>query len=178
MRQEPNRLVFLDETATTTKMTRLRGRARRQQRVSAIIEPLLQARAALRDQLAVVDKGLRTVVRHDPIYQRLMTVPGVGAIVALTFRVAVDQPERFRSSKSVGACFGLTPRRYQSGESDRSGAISKAATPASCVRGALFEAAHVLMTRIAAWSTLKAWAMGIARRRGAKRAKVVLASRD
>lgn len=102
-----------------------------------------------------------------------MTVPGVGAIVALTFRATVDQPERFRSSKSVGACFGLTPRRYQSGESDRSGAISKAGD--ASVRVALFEAAHVMMTRVAAWSSLKAWAMAIARRRGAKRAKVALA---
>jgi transposase len=102
-----------------------------------------------------------------------MTVPGVGAIVALTFRAAIDQPERFRSSKSVGACFGLTPRRYQSGESDRSGAISKAGDVS--VRVALFEAAHVMMTRVVAWSSLKAWAMAIARRRGAKRAKVALA---
>lgn len=138
-----------------------------------IIEPLLKARTALRDQLAIVDKRLRDVVRRDPVCQRLMSIPGVGAIVALTFRAAVDQPERFRSSRSVGACFGLTPRRYQSGESDRTGAISKAGDAA--VRVALFEAAHVMMTRVLAWSSLKAWAMGIARRRGAKRAKVALA---
>jgi transposase len=138
-----------------------------------IIEPLLNARTALRDQLAIVDKRLLAVARHDPVCHRLMTIPGVGAIVALTFRAAVDQPERFRASKSVGACFGLTPRRYQSGESDRSGAISKAGD--ASVRVALFEAAHVMMTRVAAWSSLKAWAMGVARRRGAKRAKVALA---
>lgn len=138
-----------------------------------IIEPLLKARTALRDQLAIVDKRLRDVARRDPVCQRLMSVPGVGAIVALTFRAAVDQPERFRSSRSVGACFGLTPRRYQSGESDRTGAISKAGDAA--VRVALFEAAHVMMTRGLAWSSLKAWAMGVARRRGAKRAKVALA---
>ena len=102
-----------------------------------------------------------------------MTTPGVGAIVALTFRAAVDQPERFRSSKQVGACFGLTPRKYQSGETDRTGAISRAGDAA--VRMALFEAAHVILTRVAAWSTLKAWAMNVAKRRGAKRAKVALA---
>lgn len=72
-----------------------------------IIEPLLQARAALRHQLALVDKRLRDAARRDPVCHRLMTIPGVGAIVALTFRAAVDQPERFRSSKSVGPCFGL-----------------------------------------------------------------------
>lgn len=138
-----------------------------------IIEPLLNATTALRDQLAVVDKRLLTAARQDPVCHRLMTVPGVGAIVALTFRAAVDQPERFGSSKSVGACFGLTPRRYQSGESDRSGAISKAGD--ASVRVALFEAAHVMMTRVARWSSLKAWAMAVARRRGAKRAKVALA---
>jgi transposase len=137
-----------------------------------IIEPLLKARTARRDQLAIVDKRLRDVARRDPVCQRLMSVPGVGAIVALTFRAAVDQLERFRSSRSVGACFGLTPRRYQSGESERTGAISKAGDAA--VRVALFEAAHVMMTRVLAWSSLKAWAMGIARRR-AKRAKVALA---
>jgi transposase len=100
-----------------------------------------------------------------------MTVPGVGAVVALTFRAAVDQPERFTSSKAVGACFGLTSRCYQSGETDRMGAISRAGDRAV----ALFEAAHVMLTRVSRWSTIKAWAMQIARRRGAKRAKVALA---
>ena len=138
-----------------------------------IIEPLLTVRHVLRDQLAVVDKRLRTIARQDPVCHRLTTIPGVGAIIALTFRAAIDRPERFRSSKSVGACFGLTPRRYQSGETDRSGPISKAGD--AVVRVALFEAAHVMMTRVAGWSSLKTWAMAIARRRGAKRAKVALA---
>jgi transposase len=145
-----------------------------------IIEPLLKARTVPRDQLAIVDKRLRDVARRDPVRlpvrgrqsrQRLMSVPG--AIVALAFRAAVDQPERFRSSRSAGACFGRTPRRHQSGESDRAGATGKAADAA--VRLALFEAAHVMMTRVLAWSSLKAWARGVARRRGAKRAKVALA---
>jgi len=138
-----------------------------------IIEPLLQVRAALRDQLAPVDRQIRSATKANPVCHRLMSIPGVGPIVALTFRAAVDQPERFRSSKSVGACFGLTPRRHQSGETDRSGPISKAGD--ASVRVALFSAAHVMMTRAAAWSSVKAWAMGVARRRGAKRAKVALA---
>jgi transposase len=92
----------------------------------AILEPLLLARAALRDQLAVLDKRVRDVARADEVCRRLMTVPGVGAVVALTFKAAVDRPERFASSKSVGACFGLTPKRYQSGEADRVGTISRA----------------------------------------------------
>jgi transposase len=138
-----------------------------------ILEPLLVARSALREQLIVLDKRVRDAAKADTVCHRLMSAPGVGAIVALTFRAAVDQPERFRSSKQVGACFGLTPRKYQSGETDRTGAISRAGDAA--VRMALFEAAHVILTRVAAWSTLKAWAMNVAKRRGAKRAKVALA---
>ncbi|MCW1988450.1 UNVERIFIED_ORG: transposase [Sphingomonas sp. R1F5B] len=141
--------------------------------LASIIEPLLIARQALRDQLAVLDRQVRAVVRADAICRRLMTAPGVGAIVALTFRATVDDPACFRSSKSIGPCFGLTPRKYQSGEIDRNGGISRAGDPA--VRVALFEAAHVLMTRVAKWSRIKAWAMNIAKRRGAKRAKVALA---
>lgn len=135
----------------------------------AILDPLLQARLALRAQVAVVDKR----VRDDVVCRRLMTTPGVGPIVSLTYRAAVDDPGRFRSSKVVGASFGLTPRRYQSGETDRVGAISRAGDPA--VRVALFEAAHVMLTRSAKWSSLKAWAMKLAQRRGLKRAKVALA---
>jgi transposase len=138
-----------------------------------IMEPLLVSRGALRDQLAVLDKRVRDAAKADRVCRRLMTAPGVGAIVALTFRAAVDQPDRFRSSKQIGACFGLTPRKYQSGETDRDAAISRAGD--ASVRVALFEAAHVIMTRVAKWSKIKAWAMNVAKRRGAKRAKVALA---
>src|SRR5215208_6864836 len=85
-----------------------------------IFEPLLLAREALREQLIILDKRVRDAARADRVCRRLMSAPGVGAIVAMTFRAAVDQPDRFRSSKQVGACFGLTPRKYQSGETDRS----------------------------------------------------------
>ena len=98
---------------------------------------------------------------------------GVGAVIAMTFRAGVDDPARFSSSKSVGACFGLTPRRYQSGETDRVGAITNAGDAG--VRAALYEAAHVMLVRTTRWTPLKAWAMRIAARRGAKRAKVALA---
>jgi transposase len=139
----------------------------------AILEPLLLARSALRAQLAVLDKRVRDIARADEVCRRLTTVPGVGAVVALTFRAAVDRPERFASSKAVGAHFGLTPKRYQSGETDRIGAISRAGD--ASVRVALFEAAHGMLTRTARWSALKTWAMRLAERRGAKRAKVALA---
>ena len=102
-----------------------------------------------------------------------MTIPGVGAVVAMTFRAAIDDPKRFRSSKSVGACFGLTPRRYQSGETDRVTSITKAGD--ASVRAVLYEAAHVMLVRTTRWTPLKAWAMRVAARRGAKRAKIALA---
>jgi transposase len=102
-----------------------------------------------------------------------MTVPGVGAVVAMTFKAAIDRPERFQHSKAVGAHFGLTPRKYQSGEVDRTGRISKVGDAA--VRVALYEAANILLTRAARWSSLKAWAMRVATRQGMKKAKVALA---
>lgn len=138
-----------------------------------IVEPLLRAREVLRDQLAVLDRQVRNAARDDAVCRRLMTVPGVGAVVALTFRSTIDEPARFRSSRSVGAFLGLTPKRYQSGETDRVGAISKVGD--ATARVALFEAAHVLLTRVTKWSALKAWGVGLAQRRGAKRAKVAVA---
>jgi transposase len=139
----------------------------------AIFEPMLRARDVLSEQLAVLDRQVRDAARDDQVCRRLMTVPGVGAIVALTFRSTIDDPSRFRSSRSVGAFLGLTPKRYQSGETDRVGAISKVGDTAA--RVALFEAAHVLLTRVAKWSALKAWGVRVAQRRGAKRAKVAVA---
>ena len=104
-----------------------------------------------------------------------MTVPGVGPVVALTYRATVDVPARFKNSKAVGASFGLTPSRYQSGESDRPGAISRCGD--EMMRVMLYEAAQVMLTRTSKWSWLKAWAVRIARRRGMKKAIVALARR-
>ena len=101
-----------------------------------------------------------------------MTIPGVGAVVAMTFKAAVDQPERFTRSKAVGAHFGLTPKKYQSGEIDRTGRISKVGD--AMVRTALFEA-NVMLTRAVRCSGLKAWALRVAGRQGMKKAKVALA---
>ncbi|MEQ8731918.1 IS110 family transposase [Roseitalea porphyridii] len=143
--------------------------------LSAILEPLVAARTALLEQLGRLDERLLAVAREDPVCRLLMTAPGVGAVVALTFRAAVDDPARFRSSKAIGPCFGLTPRRYQSGETDRSLGISKAGDAA--VRQALFTAAHVIMNSIRRGFALKNWAHTVAARAGVKRAKVALARR-
>jgi transposase len=113
------------------------------------------------------------IVRADGTCRRLMTVPGVGALVALTFTTAIDDPARFRRSRTIGAPFGLTPKKYQSGETDVTGGISKMGD--TMVRTALYEAANVMLTRVGRFSILKRWALEVAKRRGMKRAKVALA---
>ena len=111
--------------------------------LAALVEPLLVVRRVLREQIAVLHRRLLTVVRDDAVCQRLMTVPGVGPVVALTYRATVDAPARFRKSKSVGAAFGLTCTKYQSGEIDRSGAISRCGD--EMMRVMLYEAALAMM---------------------------------
>ena len=113
-------------------------------RLAAIAEPLLSVRRVMRQQLAVLHKMLLDTVRDDPVCRRLMTAPGVGAVVALTYRATVDQPQRFVHSRAVGAHVGLTPKRYQSGEIDYDGGVSKCGD--ALLRTMLYEAAHSLLT--------------------------------
>jgi len=103
-----------------------------------------------------------------------MTVSGVGPITALAFKTGIDVPERFVKSKTVGAHFGLTSRKFNSGEIDYNGRISKCGD--AMVRTLLYEAANAMLIRCARYSALKAWAMRIAKTRGLKRAKVALAA--
>src|SRR5271165_6436833 len=143
--------------------------------LAVLVEPLLVVRRVLREQIGILHRRLLAIVRDDDVCRRLMTVPGVGPVVALTYRATVDVPARFKNSKAVGAVFGLTPSKYQSGEINRSGAISKCGD--EMMRTMLYEAAQVMLTRTNKWSWLKAWAMQIARRRGMKKAIVALARR-
>jgi transposase len=143
--------------------------------LAMLVEPLLVVRRALREQIGILHRRLLVIVRDDDVCRRLMTVPGVGPVVALTYRATIDVPARFRNSKAVGAVFGLTPSKYQSGEVDRTGAISKCGD--EMMRMMLYEAAHIMLVRSVKWSWLKAWAMQIARRRGLKKAIVALARR-
>src|SRR4051812_3948596 len=143
--------------------------------LAMLVEPLLILRRALREQIGILHRRLLTIVRDDEVCRRLMTVPGVGPVVALTYRATVDVPVRFRNSKAVGAVFGLTPSKYQSGEVDRSGAISRCGD--DMMRVMLYEAAHIMLVRSTRWSWLRAWAMQIARRRGLKKAIVALVRR-
>ena len=143
--------------------------------LAALVEPLLIVRRVLREQIVILHRRLLAIVRDDEVCRRLMTTPGVGPVVALTYRATVDVPARFRKSKSVGAVFGLTCSKYQSGEVDRSGAISRCGD--EMMRAMLYEAAHTMLVRSTKWSWLKAWAMKIARHRGMKKAIVALARR-
>jgi transposase len=141
--------------------------------LTVVAEALLAAREALGEQLRGLEKRLRDQAREDERARLLMTTPGVGVIVALTFAAAVDDPARFRSSKALGAHFGLTPRKYQSGETDVTGRISKIGDAG--VRTALYEAANIVLTRPVKGSALKSWAARIAARAGMRKAKVALA---
>ena len=135
---------------------------------------LLAVRGVLLREFNGFERRVRTAARQDVRARLLMTTPGVGAIVSLTVASAIDDPARFRSSKMVGAHFGITPKRYQSGETDITGRISKIGDKG--VRTALYEAAHIILTKpLKGCSALKSWAMRIAKRAGMSKAKVALA---
>lgn len=140
----------------------------------AITEPMLRVRRALLEEFERLDRLCQQLARRDPVCRRLMTVPGVGVIVALTYRTGVDAPERFSRSRDVGAHFGLTPKRYSSGQTDYDGRISRCGD--EMVRTALYQAANVLLHH-GKWSSLRSWAMRIAKRGSVKGAKVALARR-
>jgi transposase len=154
---------------------RIKGLVENRPDLAVLVEPLLIVRRALREQIGVLHRRLLAVVRDDEVCRRLMTVPGVGPVVALTYRATVDVPARFRNSKVVGAALGLTPSKHQSGENERTGGISRCGD--DMMRAMLYEAAHIMLVRSTKWSWLKAWAMQIARRRGMKKAIVALARR-
>ena len=141
--------------------------------LETVIGSMLAARMALWNEFTKLHREMLKIARADKICRRLMSTPGVGALVALTYRSAVDDPSRFGKSNTVGAYFGLTPKKYQSGETDRDGGVSKVGD--TMVRTALFEAAHIMLTRAIRFSSLKRWALEVAQRRGMKRAKVALA---
>jgi transposase len=142
--------------------------------LEAIGEALLAVREVLLRQFNAFEKRVRAMSRLDAKARLLMSTPAVGPIVALTYAAAIDDPARFKSSKQAGPQFGLTPKKYQSGEIDYSGRISKNGD--ASVREALYQAAHVMLTRpVKGCPQLKSWAMRIARRAGMSKAKVALA---
>jgi transposase len=141
--------------------------------IAAAADPLLAAWRAVRDQVAALDRKLIEAARGDATCRLLMTCPGVGVVVAVSFAAAVEAPGHFRRSRSVGAYLGLTPRRHQSGEVDRSAGVSKRGD--KLLRSYLSEAAACLLVRVQRPSALKAWGLGLVQRLGFKRAAVALA---
>ena len=119
---------------------------------------------------------MRRLAREDARARLLMSTPGVGSIVALTYVAGIDDPGRFRSSKAAGAHFGLTPKTYQSGETNVTGRISKIGDAG--VRAVLYEAAHVILARPVKGSTLKSWALRVAVRAGRRKAKSLPSGHD
>jgi len=143
--------------------------------LSAAMRGLAAARTAVLSAVTAIDRDMKKLARASDACRRLMTVPGVGYITALAFTAAVDDPSRFRRSREIGAYFGLVPRRYQSGEIDYTGSISKNGDRR--VRTLLYEAANVLLTRYKRPLKLKDWAVAIAKRSTMRKARVALARR-
>jgi len=142
--------------------------------LEVIGEAVLAVHAVLLREFKALEKRVRSMARSDIKAKLLMSAPSVGPIVALTYASAIDDPARFKSSKAAGPHFGLTPKKYQSGQTDISGRISKIGD--ASVRAALYQAAHIMLTKpLKGCSQLKSWGMRIARRAGMKKAKVALA---
>jgi transposase len=141
--------------------------------LAPLVACLVQVRRHVAAQISALDREIGNIVRHDMTLRRFLSVPGVGPITALAFLTTIDDPTRFRRARDVGPYLGLTPRRYQSGQIDRQGRISKCGD--SFTRKCLYEAANVLLTKVQRWSPLKAWGVRLAKRIGAKKARVALA---
>src|SRR4029077_6874507 len=141
--------------------------------LAALAESLLSVIEVMTREVERLTKRVLDEVRTEATCRRLMTVPGIGPLTALAFRATIDRPDRFRKSRDVGAHLGLTPRRYQSGETDIQGRISRCGD--ELARTALYEAAHSLLIRDTRWSALRVWGLSVAKRRGMARARVAVA---
>jgi transposase len=161
-------------TTARSFAVRIRELVAGQANLETIAQALLAVHAVLLREFNGFEKRVRMMAREHVKARLLMTTPAVGPIVALTYAGAIDDPARFKSSKQTGAHFGLTPKKYQSGNTDVSGRISKIGD--ATVREALYQAAHVMLTKpVKGCPQLKSWAMRIARRAGMRKAKVALA---
>ena len=141
--------------------------------LASLVEPPLSLVAVMSEEAERLTRRVLEAARAEPICRLLMTAPGVGPLTAWAFRATIDRPDRFAKSRDVGAHLGLTPRRYQSGETDVQGRISRCGD--ELARTALYEAAHSLLIRSTKWSALRAWGMQVAKRRGMARARVAVA---
>jgi transposase len=141
--------------------------------INGLVTKLAEVRRHVATQVAALDRDIRRLVRSEPTLKRFMTVPGVGPITAVAFLSTIDEPTRFKHARDVGPYLGLTPTRYQSGETDRHGRISKCGD--AFTRTCLYEAANVLLTKVGRFSPLKAWGMRLVQRIGPKKARIAVA---
>jgi transposase len=165
--------VLLGPGRSETLLQQAEEKAGKHPMVADLIAKLREVRCSVLLQIAAIDRNIRGMVRTEPTLKRLTTVPGVGPITALAFLSTIDDPKRFKHARDVGPYLGLTPTRYQSGETDRQGRISKCGD--TFTRTCLYEAANVLLTRVQRFSPLKAWGTRLAKRVGAKKARVAVA---
>lgn len=141
--------------------------------LALIVVPLLDAWRNIRSRATELDRQLVATARRNPSCNVLMSIPGVGAVTAASFTAAIEDPQNFKTSRSVGAWLGLTTRRYQSGEVDYDGHISRRGD--KHLRALVYEAATVILTRSTAESALRSWGLKLRERVGFKRAAVALA---
>lgn len=165
--------IKLGTPSRATFVERVRDLTGGDSELPPLVEPLLATLATMLRELARLTKQVLDIVRKEEVCRRLMSAPGVGPITALAFRATIDRADRFQHSRDVGAHLGLTPARYQSGETDIQGRISRCGD--ELARTALYEAAHTLLTRSRKWSSLRAWGMKVAKHRGVARARVAVA---
>lgn len=165
--------IKLGTQSRTAFDCRVRELAGADAEVMAMVEPLLAILSVMLKEFARLTKQVLNIGRKEEVCRRLMSAPGVGSITALTFRATIDRLERFSSMLAVGPHLGLTPARYQTGETDIQGKISRCGD--ELARTALHEAAHSLLVRTKKWSRLRAWGMNIARRCGIARTRVAVA---
>jgi transposase len=141
--------------------------------IEGLGDAMVRARNAITKEVKKLDVQVQTCAKRDPVCRRFMAIPGVGPITALTYRAAVDDPRRFSNSRNVAAHFGLTPRRYQSGETDIRGRISKRGDRS--VRTALYEAAMVMLTVSKSPCALRQWGLRLRKEKGVRIAAVAVA---
>ena len=141
--------------------------------LAAIVLPLLEAWQSLRERVAKLGTQVARTARQRQVCRLLMSIPAVGAITATSFVAAIEDPENFKKSRSVGAWVGLTTRRYHSGEVDYNGHISRRGDKQ--LRWLLYEAASTILTRVSAASSLRIWGLELRERIGFKRAAAAVA---
>jgi transposase len=160
-------------TTPAKRAERLQALMARKPELEAVLAPLVAALSALEEQIAASNRALRQRAAADPVCARLMSVPGVGPVAALTFKTSIEDPARFPKGADVGAFAGLVPKRFQSGERDTKGGISRAGDP--MLRRALYEAANSLLARVKRDCALRRWGLKLAAGKGPKRARVAVA---